>query len=274
MSRLNPVHYLLLVIAFSWTPWFIAIVSNSNIHSTMGMACMIIGGAGPTLAALLLLKQSTRHQISSYWHRVFDIRRISFGMGCIIVLLMPLLASLSIGISTLWGHSLNQFTIIDSLRLQPTSIFMFAIMLFFFGPLPEELGWRGYWLDVLGRKYSLFTTSIIIGTVWAAWHLPLFYLPGYPLQEMDANTIKLVVFFGDLIPKSILLSWIYCCTNRSILAAILFHFMINFTGSLIEIDIATEVIQMILLVAVAAGLLVFKRKLFFTPAKGSQKESS
>jgi uncharacterized protein HemY len=50
--------------------------------------------------------------------------------------------------------------------------------------------------------------------------------------------------------------------------------MINFTGSLIEIDIATEVIQMILLVAVAAGLLVFKRKLFFTPAKGSQKESS
>jgi membrane protease YdiL (CAAX protease family) len=47
------------------------------------------------------------------------------------------------------------------------------------GPLFEEPGWRGFALPRLESRFGPLRASLILGTVWAAWHLPLFLYPGW-----------------------------------------------------------------------------------------------
>lgn len=42
----------------------------------------------------------------------------------------------------------------------------------------EEGGWRGYLQPAIGKKIHLTIAVIIVGFIWALWHLPYFFLPG------------------------------------------------------------------------------------------------
>jgi uncharacterized protein len=41
------------------------------------------------------------------------------------------------------------------------------------GPLGEEAGWRGFALPRLQRLFDPVTSSLLLGFLWANWHLPL-----------------------------------------------------------------------------------------------------
>lgn len=41
------------------------------------------------------------------------------------------------------------------------------------GPFTEEPGWRGFLLPRLQSSYSPLVASLIVGVIWASWHLPL-----------------------------------------------------------------------------------------------------
>jgi membrane protease YdiL (CAAX protease family) len=47
------------------------------------------------------------------------------------------------------------------------------------GPLGEEPGWRGYALPRLETRFGPVRASLIMGVLWAGWHLPLFLIPGW-----------------------------------------------------------------------------------------------
>ncbi|WP_082663009.1 CPBP family intramembrane glutamic endopeptidase [Thermococcus sp. 2319x1] len=49
-------------------------------------------------------------------------------------------------------------------------------MLFLGGPLQEEFGWRGYASPRLQANHSALVSSVIIGVLWAFWHLPLNFM--------------------------------------------------------------------------------------------------
>ena len=42
----------------------------------------------------------------------------------------------------------------------------------------EEIGWRGFALPLLTARLGLARASLLLGIVWATWHLPLFFVPG------------------------------------------------------------------------------------------------
>ncbi|QIS24324.1 CPBP family intramembrane metalloprotease [Nocardia terpenica] len=44
----------------------------------------------------------------------------------------------------------------------------------------EELGWTGYATDPLRRRYGTLATALLLGIVWAAWHLPALIQAGHP----------------------------------------------------------------------------------------------
>ena len=71
-----------------------------------------------------------------------------------ILLLVPVVASVAGVISTLFGQSFQQFQLAESLQGNILGIFPFMLFILFFWPVPEELGWRGYWLDSLRTQFN------------------------------------------------------------------------------------------------------------------------
>jgi hypothetical protein len=100
------------------------------------------------------------------------------------------------------------------------------------GPLPEEIGWRGFLLDRLQARYRALPASLLLGLAWFAWHGPLFFITGY--YDRAGGAPELLPFGAAIVLAAVLYTWIYNHTGRSVLAAVLFHFSGNLTGELLD----------------------------------------
>ncbi len=90
------------------------------------------------------------------------------------------------------------------------------------GPLGEELGWRGFALPRLLGRWSPLTSSLVLGVIWAVWHLPAFVLSDSPQQAFN-----LPLFLLGAVALSVIVTWLFVRTNGSVLITILFHLMAN-----------------------------------------------
>jgi uncharacterized protein len=85
----------------------------------------------------------------------------------------------------------------------------------------EEFGWRGYALPRLQARYGALVASLIIGVIWAVWHLPKFLAAG------DVHDYSFWFFALQIIATAILYTWVYNNTRGSLLMALLFHAAVN-----------------------------------------------
>lgn len=92
------------------------------------------------------------------------------------------------------------------------------VLLFPLYVLGEEIGWRGYALPQLLRRRQAFTASVILGALWALWHLPTFYLPGN-FQVGRPFLLYALVVTAQAVPYT----WMYNRTRGSLLLAVLLH---------------------------------------------------
>lgn len=104
-----------------------------------------------------------------------------------------------------------------------------TLFLFLTGPLGEELGWRGFALPRLQKYVSPLLCGIIIGIIWALWHLPAWFIPGSYQSQFPYYTFALSIIF-----QSIIMTWLFIQSKGSIFMVILFHYAINFSGELIK----------------------------------------
>jgi membrane protease YdiL (CAAX protease family) len=155
----------------------------------------------------------------------------------VVLLFSPLCALLAIGAGHLTGDGLSEVGTISELMSNPARIILFLIFSMLFGPLPEELGWRGYALDRLQERHSALISSLLLGAMWSLWHLPLFLMEGtYQRSEFRSGEIWFVLnFIVSILALTIVMTWVYNNTKRSILSAILIHFMGNLTGEILDL---------------------------------------
>lgn len=102
--------------------------------------------------------------------------------------------------------------------------FIFLVGMTVSGGLNEEPGWRGFAQPRLNDRYSALTASLIIGVVWAGWHLPYFFIPVAPHSEF--TLINQVGWFVGILLLSVILAWAYNGTG-SVLIVMVLHAMAN-----------------------------------------------
>jgi hypothetical protein len=88
----------------------------------------------------------------------------------------------------------------------------------------EEIAWMGYAFDPMEDRWKTIKATLILAILWAAWHIPAFYLAG-------ATVTYVAVFSINFIFWRVLIVWIYKNTGKTLLAASLFHAMGNITLS-------------------------------------------
>ncbi len=115
------------------------------------------------------------------------------------------------------GISMVEYKEIVNLKLSHSlSDYGTLVFLIILGSCGEELGWRGFMLPQLLKKYSLFTSSLLIGIFWGIWHLNI--LLGMPV---------FIIYLILVIEFSFISSWLYIKTKRNLLTTIILHTSIN-----------------------------------------------
>lgn len=96
----------------------------------------------------------------------------------------------------------------------------FTLWMLTFG-VGEEVGWRGYALPRLQQGHTALSATLILGGVWALWHLPaFFYKDTYVAMGLVAGLPLLLL---AILAASIIFTWLYNSTRGSLLMVILFH---------------------------------------------------
>jgi membrane protease YdiL (CAAX protease family) len=215
--------FFLLTFLIAWSLWIpLGILAPGNILLTLP------GAWAPTLSALILLGLSEgRDGVRKFLKKVL---RWSVGLQWYLVVLFGVaaIAYTAIGVGSLFGIPAPELTLPNGLPREAiwgVIPIVFLVNIFVGGPLAEDIGWRGYILPKMREQMPALHASLIIGLIWAVWHLPYFIYPGW--REAVGN-IPFVWFAVLTTSWSVLFAWVYVNTE-SILMPVLFHAAINTT---------------------------------------------
>ena len=96
------------------------------------------------------------------------------------------------------------------------------------GQAGEEIGWRGYALPRLASRLGLAGGSVLLGVLWAAWHLPLFFIPG-----ADTYGQSFVLYVIQVTALSVAMAWLLANVRGSLLPVMLMHAAVNNTKDVV-----------------------------------------
>ena len=100
------------------------------------------------------------------------------------------------------------------------------------GSLGEELGWRGFALPRLLRRFNPFIASLLLGAVWGIWHLPSFFVSGLPQAGL-----QIPLFLLGALALSVTATWIVVHAGGSVFLSVLLHFSANFTLTVLAVPL-------------------------------------
>jgi CAAX protease family protein len=254
-TRSSLIGFFFCAYAFSWLCWF-SVAAGSSGYIALPISKQFLstlGQFGPFLAAILLTALETgKHGLRELGRSLlrWRVHPIWFGVA---LCLPP--ASFLCAIA---AHALIQGV---PPQFKPVSILYdvvinFFLILFWGGPLGEELGWRGFALPRLQKSQSRAVASIVLGIAWAGWHLPIFLMAG-------AFTIPtFALYIVGTIPLTILMTWLFNQTGRSVLLAMLFHGSLNTFYIILPIEPAFP--AWVILLWILALLIITRQQGWFT----------
>lgn len=206
----------------SWSFFITAVIlSRSNQSPISGIepiprALILIGTIAPSLIALALTarydgKEATRRLLQRVVQFPSSLRYYVFAVGYMLVIRLGVVLAYRFATGA-WPQFGDE----------PAYIILAAIV--FGTPVQagEEIGWRGYALPRLASRFGLGWAAIVIGVVWASWHLPLFFIPGSPNFGQSFPVYLLAVT-----AISVGMAWLYWRTNGSLFITMLMHSSIN-----------------------------------------------
>jgi len=195
------------------------------VHHSVYLLLYLIGGASPSIAAIIVAflgwgKQGLVRLCQSLkpWGRGIAPRealKVYVVLGAVLV---PVTALLSSGYLVWESRSFPETAPLLGL------VYAMSIPLLDLGGTLEELGWRGFALPHLEKRTpSPLAATLVLGTLWAAWHVP-FWIPPFPIVRDPRDWIEqMSAFFLGTIALAILMTYLFHRTGGSILPAIVLH---------------------------------------------------
>lgn len=265
----KPKKFYFLTLAFTWSLWTLAALLSRMAESEndaiygVAMAFMFLGLVVPCVMSFAFVKKSGCKKLKKdYREKIFGFFRVNLKNVILAVLIFVLVIFLSIAVSLLFGESKNQFGFADEFSFSigglPTLFILILTALF------EELGWRGYAEDSIAQYHSWFMESVIFGFLWAAWHIPLFFIEGtYQKMILAMNPWYMINFFVGMIPLGFFFTWVYVKNQRSIFACSIVHFVVNFLQEQINLSQNTKCIESVLILLLSVILVAINKDMFF-----------
>jgi membrane protease YdiL (CAAX protease family) len=121
----------------------------------------------------------------------------------------------------------------------------------------EELGWRGYALPLLQRRYTALTASLLLGLIWWAFHMPIMFTVGGIGGSQSLSDA--LPFLCRTLLLSVIMTWVFNTTRGGMLPIILLHGALNTWPDLIATqggELARAWVENLPLLLVAAILLL------------------
>lgn len=179
-----------------------------------------------TAAVILVYREERSAGVAALLKRALDYRRIRPAIWYVpTLLLMPGIMLVAFLCMRLVGIAL------PPIRFAPIAA-LGALMVFWLAGASEELGWSGYAIDPLRQRWSALGASLILGSVWAAWHF-------IPLTQAGRAPPWIAVWTILTIAVRVLYVWLYNSTGKSVFAVALCHAMENFSSYVIPFTGAT-----------------------------------
>ncbi len=256
----RPVRFYMTVFAFTWGFWLVALLFKNTAPM---FVLMLLGLIAPSVIAVVtILRSKNRMLIEDFKRKLVGCYRIRPQYILLAVVIYGVAVAASIGISILFGGSVEQFSFTEdfSFSIAGTS----ALLTIVLASVIEEVAWRGYGEDAVGQYHTWFKESLIFASIWACWHLPLFILPGtyhYTLTQLGPAYI--INFLISTIPVDFIQTWLYVKNRRSMLATIIFHLFINFFQEKIAMTPETKIIETGVFFILAAIIVVTNKEMFF-----------
>ncbi|HEX5439080.1 MAG TPA: type II CAAX endopeptidase family protein [Gemmatimonadaceae bacterium] len=216
--------FLILTFAVTWALWAVvlrvasAAPAPSHIPPllALGGPVFLVGVFAPGLVAVALTAlDEGRPAVVALLRRIVR-WRVGLQFYAFALLLMPLtklaVAVLYRGLTGSWPHFGETHPL----------VLVVATVLSTLGQAGEEVGWRGYLLPRLTQRAGLGLASLIVGGIWALWHLPLFIMPG-----ADTNGQSFPLYALQITAYSVALAWLYWRTGGSLLLTMFMHAALN-----------------------------------------------
>jgi CAAX protease family protein len=219
--------FFLLTYIVSWTLWIAAaailrVANPPSAFLVIASLLYLLGVFAPSLVALALtaradgrvgtlalLRRTVKWSVSARWY-VFAVTYMAA-----IKIAAALLLRIATGAWPAFGQE---------------SVYIMAIAIPFSMPMKagEEIGWRGYALPRLSSRLGLSSASVVVGVIWACWHLPFFFISG-----TDKSGQSFPLYLLSVTALSVAMAWLYWRTNGSLLLTMLMHAAINNTKDIV-----------------------------------------
>ena len=255
----RPVLFFFLAYLFTWIFWIPAIFVPGN----LGAGLMLIGLIAPAVVSTVIILTSGSDQLKQdLKNKIIGFYKVKWLNVLLAILVFAAVVVCSILLSTVFGQSLNQFSFTKDFSFTGVGIGS-ALITVTLASIIEEVGWKGYCEDSIGNYMNWFWESMIFGILWSLWHLPLIFIQGTYQAGLMVNPLYVVNFFISGIPLGFIITWVYLVSDRSILACMIFHLVVNFMQEKIAMTPETKCVETIVVILAAAIIVITNKDMFF-----------
>jgi uncharacterized protein len=161
---------------WSWLVWLPLVLASAgilplgkNLLSALIPPVTIVAMFGPAAGTFYCLKTlHGKDAIRQYLRGLLDLR-LDWRAWLVPILVLGGSTWIAWMLPELWGEPRVEM-LLPSVWLFPPYVLIMILL----GGGQEELGWRGYISDPLEARLGAWLGNLVLGVIWAFWHLPLF----------------------------------------------------------------------------------------------------